>query len=197
MHANTQAAALHDRAAENLRFIRSAMERAGSFTAVPGRGGVWMGATALAAAAVAGAPRASMQWLGIWIAEAGVATAIAVAATTLKARRSGVPLTTGPTRRFALAYLPALAAGGILTFVFAANGLAERLPGMWLLLYGAGVAAGGTFSVRIVPVMGLCFMAAGALACFAPAAWGNVFMAAGFGGLHIAFGLAIARHYGG
>jgi len=30
-----------------------------------------------------------------------------------------------------------------------------------------------------------------------PAAWGHWFMAAGFGGLHIGFGLVIARKYGG
>jgi hypothetical protein len=197
MPADTPAVALHDRAAENLRFIRSAMERAGSFTAVPGRGGIWIGATALAAAYVAGTPATSRWWLAVWLAEAGVAAAIGIVATARKARRSAVSLAAGPARRFALAYVPPLAAGGVLTVVFASNGLVERLPGMWLLLYGAAVAAGGAFSVRIVPAMGLGFMAAGVLSFVAPAVWGNLFMAGGFGGLHIAFGLAIAKRYGG
>jgi len=189
--------ALHDRAADNLRFIRSAMERAGSFTAVPGVGGVWVGVTALAAAAVARKTGSAAAWLSVWLAEGCLAASIAAVATARKARRSAMPLSSAPARRFALAYVPAMAAGAVLTFVFAEHGLVLRLPGMWLLLYGAGLTAAGSFSVRIVPMMGLCFMAAGALACAAPTGWGNAFMAAGFGMLHVVFGIAIARHHGG
>jgi hypothetical protein len=114
-----------------------------------------------------------------------------------KARKSGAPLSTQPARRFAFAYLPPFVAGVVLTAAFVASGLTPRLPGYWLLLYGTAVATGGAFSVRIVPVMGLCFMLLGALALAAPVAWGHYFMAAGFGGLHIGFGLVIARKYGG
>jgi len=85
----------------------------------------------------------------------------------------------------------------VLTAVFVANGLTARLPGCWLLLYGVSGATGGALSVRVVPVMGVLFMAFGVAAFIAPSAWGNIFMAAGFGGLHIIFGAIIARHYGG
>ena len=189
--------ALHAHAMENLRFIRETMERAGSFTAVPGVGGVLMGATALATAPLAGPPRDSGRWLAIWLADAAIAAAIALVTMSRKARRSGAPLFAGPARRFAFAYLPPLVAGIVLTGAFAASGTIARLPGYWLLLYGTALTTGGAFSVRIVPLMGLCFMVLGTVALAAPAAWGHYFMAAGFGGLQIGFGLVIARKYGG
>jgi hypothetical protein len=173
------------------------MERAGAFTAVPGWGGVLMGATAVAATFVSGPPDDSIRWIAIWLADAAVAGAIAVAAASRKARRSGAPLSSAPSLRFVLAYAPPLAAGMVLTPVFATMGLGTRLPACWLLLYGTAVASGGAFSVRIVPIMGLCFMGLGTCAFAAPASIGHWFMAGGFGGLHIVFGLLIARRYGG
>jgi hypothetical protein len=189
--------ALHAHAMDELRFIRATMERAGAFTAVPGWGGVVMGMTALVAGMMAGPPRSDRRWLAIWLGEAVVAAAIAFATMLRKASRSGAPLDATPARRFTLAYVPPLAAGAILTAVFARSDLLTRLPGCWLLLYGAGLTTGGAFSVRVVPIMGLLFMALGAAAFVAPVGWGHYFMAAGFGGLHIVFGLVIARRYGG
>jgi hypothetical protein len=188
--------ALHAHAMDNLRFIRDAMSRAGRFTAVPGWGGVLMGATALATAALArGAP--GTQWIRWWLGEAAVAILIAIVTMMRKARRMQSSLLAAPAKRFALAYVPPLAAGAVLTAAFVDNGLTPRLPGCWLLLYGVGIATGGALSVRPVQVLGLLFMALGAASFAAPAAWGDLFMAAGFGGLHIIFGLIIARNYGG
>ena len=189
--------AIDAHAADNLRYIRETMERAGSFTAVPGWGGVAIGLTAVAAAFVAARQGTPQGWLAIWLAEALVAVAIAAAATVRKARAARMPLLSGPARKFALGFAPPLLVGALLTAALFRAGYAAVLPGMWLLLYGTAVVTGGTFSVPVVPVMGLCFMGVGAVALFAPAAWGNWVMAAGFGGLQIAFGLLIARRYGG
>jgi len=189
---------IHAHAIDNIRFIRDTMSRATQFTALPGWGGVLMGVTALVTAAVSGPPDDSLRWVLIWLADACVAAAIALGAMAMKARRAGTPLTSAaPAHRFALAYLPPLVAGIVLTPVFVLGGLMARLPGCWLLLYGAAAATGGAFSIRIVPILGLCFMALGVVAFAVPAAWGHWFMAAGFGGLHIGFGLVIARKYGG
>jgi hypothetical protein len=188
---------LHQHAAENLRFIRETMARATDFTAVPGIGGVLMGVMALGAAAVAGPPRDTRAWLGVWLATAGVATATGVMAILRKARRHNLPLRGPVVRRFALALVPALIVGVVLTAIFVQNHLAARLPSCWLLCYGAAVTSGGAFSVRPVPFMGAAFIALGVLAFVAPADWGHFFMAAGFGVLHVGFGIVIARNYGG
>jgi hypothetical protein len=188
---------LHTHAMDNLRFIRETMERAGSFTAVPGWGGVAMGVSALAAAAIASRQPTVERWLSTWLLEAVVAFVIAVLAIKRKASATKGPLFSAPARRFVLSFAPPLAVGGLLTVVLYRAGVPSAIPGAWLLLYGTGVVTGGAFSVRVVPVMGLCFMLLGAVALFCPFAWGTTFLAAGFGGLHLAFGIVIARRYGG
>lgn len=189
--------ALHARAMDNLTFIRQTMERATAFTAVPGWGGVGMGILALVAAAVAHTRLTPAEWLGTWLATAIVALTLGGWSMAAKARRAGTAVFSYSGRRFVLSYVPPLLVGALLTGALVRAGLFEALPGAWLLLYGTGVVTGGAFSVRVVPLMGLCFMALGVLALFGPAAWGNALMAAGFGGLHILFGLIIARRYGG
>lgn len=182
---------------DDLRFIRQTMERAGSFTAVPGWGGVAIGVTALVAAWLASRQPATGAWLTVWLATAVLASAIAAVSMTLKARRANVSLRSGPGRKFLLSFLPPVAAAAALTAALYLRGAADLLPGLWLLLYGAAVVTAGTFSVRVVPLMGIGFMLLGALALATPAAWGDVWMAAGFGGLFIVFGILIARRHGG
>jgi hypothetical protein len=183
--------------ADDLRFIRDTMERSAAFTAVSGWGQVLLGFTALAAAAIAARQLSSFAWLSVWLAEGLLAAAIGLLACTWKANRRGLPLFSGPARKVALGLAPPLVAGAFLTFLLFRAGLQSTLPATWLLLYGAGIMTGGAFSVAIVPVMGLCFMLLGGLAVLAPAVWGNWFLAAGFGGLHILFGFLIARRHGG
>ncbi len=188
---------IDSRAREHLRYIRDTLERAGSFTAVPGWGGVVVGLTAFGAAAVAWSQPSVNARLAVWLVEAAVAGVIGVWAVAWKAKSAGVPLLSGPGRRFALSFTPPLAVGALLTLLMWREGLAAILPGIWLMLYGTAVVTGGAFSIEIVPLMGLCFMVLGAVALFSPQAWGDAFMAAGFGGLHVMFGALIARKYGG
>jgi hypothetical protein len=176
---STSPLAIDDHARDNLRFIRETMERATSFTAVPGWGGVAMGITALGAASIAARQTSQHAWLLTWVAEAFVAIGIACWTTYSKARRANTPLVTGPARRFAYSFAPPLFVGALLTVVHLRSHEIGIIPGQWLMLYGAGVVV------------------LGAVALFFPPVWGNSFLAAGFGALHIIFGAVIARKYGG
>jgi hypothetical protein len=182
---------------DNLRFIRETMERASSFTAVPGWGGVVMGVSALGAAYVASQQASAKAWLLTWMAEALLAFVIGGWAMDRKARAAELPLLSGPGRKFALGLAPPMFVGLILTIVLVRTVGITVIPGMWLLLYGTGIVTGGMFSVRIVPVMGLCFMLLGAISLFLPPGGGNIVMGLGFGVLHIIFGIIIARKHGG
>lgn len=188
--------AIEHRAADNLRFIRDTMERAVSFTAVPGWGGFVIGLTALAAGVVAWG-RPPRQQFFIWVAEAILALAIGFLAVGLKSKRLALAPGSRAARRALLSFTPPLAAGAVLSVVLYRIGALGVLPGLWLLLYGAAVVTGGAFSVRIVPVMGLCFMLVGVVSLLLPQAWGNVFLMIGFGLLHMTFGCVIARRHGG
>lgn len=188
---------LHDQAMDNLRFIRDAMENAASFTAVPGVGGIVVGATAFFAAFAAHLSRSPRAWLFIWIGEALLALAIGLGFSGRKARLAGNSLLSRPFRRFVFAMAPPVVAGAVLTVMLNGAGLIRFLPTVWLLLYGAGVACAGAFSVRVVPVMGVSFLALGAVAALSPFVWSDALLAAGFGGLHLIFGGIIARRYGG
>lgn len=189
--------ALDSEAESSIRFIRSTMERAASFTAVPGWGGVAMGVTALLAAWLAQRTTTPSTWLAVWLVEAVLACAIGVWAVGAKARRSDTPLFAGTARRFAMTLAPPIVAAAIATVALARDGQMGLLPPIWLTLYGAGVITGGATSVRAVPVLGLLFMATGAAAFFTPPSWGNTWLALGFGGLQIVFGVYIARRHGG
>jgi hypothetical protein len=188
---------IRDRALDNLQFIRSTMERAGSFTAVPGWGMVVVGCTALAATWLALRAGHEADWLAVWLGEAVLGVVVGGAAMVQKARAANDPLLSGPARRFGLSFLPPLVVGALLTIALYGAGLFWLMPGVWLLLYGTAVATAGAFSVRVVPLMGACFMVLGTAAIFAPQRAWPWFMGAGFGGLNIIFGIIIARRYGG
>ena len=189
--------ALSDRALDNLRFIRETMERAGTFTAISGWGIAAVGLVAVIAAFVAEL-RPTVEWrVSTWVATAAACIALSLWATARKAKRSEISMVSGPAQKLALAFAPAMVVGALLTGALLRIGANDLLPGVWLLLYGTAVVAGGAFSVRIIPVMGLSFMVLGALALFTPAWLGSWLMVGGFGVVHVVFGIQIARRHGG
>ena len=186
-----------DHAAENLVFIRQAMERSATFTTIPGAGGVVMGIVALGASAVAGRQPSPDRWLAVWIGAAAIAAIVGLFAMARKARVAGSNLTGATARRFALGMAAPFVAGAAITYeLWTIRDFTVMAPS-WLLLYGAGVLTGGIFSVPIVRAIGVCFMTLGIAAIVTPPEWGNVWLGIGFGGLHVGFGAYIARNYGG
>ena len=182
---------------DNLRYIRETMERSQSFTAVSGIGGVLMGVIALVAAGLSRFVVTPDAWVALWMGAAALSLAVALAAILRKSRAAGAALLAGAGRKFTWNLIPPLIVGALLTLALTRSGLVEMLPGVWLLLYGTGVVAGGAFSVRVVPLMGFTFLVFGAVALFLPPGWENVIMASGFGGLHILYGIVIWRKHGG
>lgn len=188
---------LHARAMDNLAFIRETMERAGAFTAVSGWGMVAVGISAAIATVLAAQVPMGATWLWIWLGEALLSVAISGWAIARKASAARMPLLSGPGRKFGMSFAPPIVVGAVLTAVLFRLGLLQLLPGLWLMLYGTGVIAGGAFSVRIVPVMGICFVIAGIAAAMMPFAYSSILLGFAFSGLHILFGILIARSHGG
>lgn len=197
MKTMTEPAPIRDHALSNLRYIREAMERASSFTSIPGWGGVAVGITAIAAAVLAHRYGLSREWMLVWLGEAVLAAAIAGVTMVRKAARSHVSFRGAPARRFFISYFAPIVAGAALTIFLAQHGFHTALPAAWLLLYGASFVSSGAYSIPVVPVMGVCFMLLGITACFVPFAAANVLLGVGFGGLHVIFGWVIATRYGG
>lgn len=182
---------------DNLEFIRDTIERSTEFTAVPGYGGVLMGATALGAATVASFQPNYRLWLVTWLADAALAFSIGLLAMWQKSKSVETTLTSIPAKKFARGFAPPLVTGVILTGLLFFNGYIEHLPVVWLTLYGTAVVTGGAYSVRAVPLMGWIFILLGGIAVVLPTAYGNLLMALGFGVMHIIFGIVIGRKYGG
>jgi hypothetical protein len=188
---------ISSQATDDLTFIRATMERSSTFTAVPGIGGMVIGVIALVAAAVAARQATADRWLVTWLAAASVAVAVELVAMMRKAHRAGITLTGMAARRFALGIAAPVVAGAAITYeLWAVRNFTVMTP-TWLLLYGAGALTGGMFSVPVVRAIGICFMTTGIAAILTPPEWADVWLAVGFGGLHIVFGAYIARYHGG
>ena len=189
--------ALHSRAEQNLEYIRQTMQRAETFTSVPGIGGVGMGVVGGIAAFAAARVDTPLEMLAVWIVAAPIAALLGGAFMFAKARRREAPLPGIVVRRFATGLAPPLFVGAVLTWWLLDHGVADIVPATWLMLYGAGAISGGAFSVRPVTSMGICFVVLGLVSAITPADWANVWLGVGFGGLHIVFGSIIAKYHGG
>ena len=189
---------LAGRAEDNLAFVRDVLARSEHFSAIPGWGGIAMGASALVAALVAAMSSSRTVWLGVWLSCAAVAAPIGAVALIRKARRAALPLTASPARRFAMGLMPPICVGGMLTIGARRIDAWSMLAPIWLSCYGIGVlGAGAVSTVRAVPILGACFVVLAGLALATPFSWATAWLALGFGAAHIAAGIFIVRKHGG
>jgi uncharacterized protein (TIGR00645 family) len=163
--------------AEDLRYIRDTIAAAGTFTTVPGKGCIAMGITALAASGLESLPGLAPSWLPIWVGAAIMACAVALYFMEEKAKAQGLSLRRAVARRFFMTLVPAFVAGGVLTAALVHEIGRNSITGLWLLLYGSGLAACGVFAVPAVLVAGLAFMALGTVALGLPASWSPAILA--------------------
>lgn len=187
---------MRNRAEQDLNYIRAAMDRAEGASSVSGLGGMFMGVVGFAAAVwTQSQPHQADQLLG-WIAAAFVAVLIGGVACVGKARRSLGEFHWDPVRRFLLCLLPSLVVGALLTGALWQTQTMWLVPAVWLLCYGCGVVAAGSYAVLPVRLMGACFMLMGVAALILPG-WFNQLLVGGFGGLHLVFGAWVYKKYGG
>jgi len=184
-------------AAANLRYIRDTIDATHTFTTVPGKGCIVMGLAGLTAAGLESIPAMSELWLPIWLATAVVSCTAALFFMERKARAQGLSLRRSVAWRFFLTLIPAFVVGAILTAALVDVVGREAIAAIWLLMYGVGLAACGTFSIPIVLIAGVAFIGLGTVTLAAPAAWAPALLAVGFGGIHIVLGAVIARDHGG
>jgi hypothetical protein len=177
---SAEPAALHDRAIDNIRFIRETMERASAFTAVPGWGQVAVGVTAFVACYLAVHETSQRRWLFTWLAEAIIALLIAGWTLDRKARATATPLASGPARKVAFSLSPPLVVGALLTAVLFKLRVTSLIPGVWLLLLRHGRSHRRHVLGQHRAVDGICFMVLGAVALFVSPPWANWLLAAGF-----------------
>ena len=187
----------HDHALSQLQYIRSTMDGVTRFTAVPGAGTAVIGMTALLAAVLAQMQSTRDEMLLVWVGEAVIAGCVGLAAMVVKSRRTGVDLARGAARKFVLALMPSALCAAAVSLALAMHEQTLLIPGVWLTGYGSAVIAAGAHSVPTIPIMGAGFVAAGLAALFVAPEHQNALLALAFGGLHIAFGVHIARHHGG
>ena len=192
---STVPVSIETRALGTLAYIRTSIEMSGSMV-VPGTAGVVMGSIGVLAA--------------IARCDASVGPALAVdlgarrrhrvpgrrrAHGARRPPRRGHARYLGPVRKFLLCLCPALLAGAVLTFVLWHAALESLLPGTWLLLYGCAVLSASTVTIastmRLICIMGALFVVLGSVAFALPPAAHTAVLGAGFGALHIVFGLLL------
>ncbi len=189
---SANAVRIDSHAVATLRYIRASMDAAAS-VAVPGSAGLAMGSIGVLATVISSTPGLREYWLGVWLMAAAIGGGVGFALMTRPASLRGLSLYGTPLRKFALGLFPALLGGAVMTAVHWFNGNTHAIPGTWLLFYGCALISASVSATRMIALMGASFVLVGLVALLGPDRLQMLLLGAGFGGLHMLFGVLIGR----
>jgi hypothetical protein len=199
-----------DEAQQRMQEIQRIMERATLWTLLPGTAAVIGGTMVLVGCAISFAMFRSLDFADIlklplktqivfclmWFTIGVLGVLVEAILTASAAGRQGLSPSIRSARVAAFSMTPCVIVAMVMTFKFLIP-IAPRpeeiqyIVPVWMMLYGTGVYTAGLFSIRPPRVLGIVFIAAGAVALLAFQQYGLVWAAASFGLLHIFFGLYI------
>jgi hypothetical protein len=194
----------HQEAAEQLRVIRTMMERATIFRALSGEAALLGGAMSLAAGWMSEA-KAGWAWGGVWLGGLAVVILFAVFQLHRVAQSHARPVWSHGLKIALRGALPPLVAGGFVGLLYLRGGgrSAETIAAcFWILHYGLALLAIREFAPKSMIWLGLAFLITGLIALSASTFVQSMnpllvrlgpsgLMAATFGGFHLLYGAAI------
>ncbi len=189
--------------------IRSMMERSTKFLSLSGLSGIGAGIVALVGWGWASSYLKSRFPAGneaavnheeilVFMLASGLvivgALAVAMFFSWRLARKRGLPIWNITARDVVLALLSPLTSGGVFSLILVRQSLYGLIPSAMLLFYGMALVNAGKYTVHDIRILGLSEVLLGLAAGLLPdlALW---FWAAGFGLLHILYGIVMYLKY--
>jgi hypothetical protein len=195
-----------EKSSEDLKHIRSMMERSTKFLSLSGMSGVAAGIFALLGAGAAWKVIRGEWWIGSYPPEVSLAIimlGVMLLAGTAglyfsmrKARRSGMKFWTPVTRQILMDFAIPMVTGGVLCMVLLRKEPVELVPALTLVFYGLALIAAGARTYKEIRILGFCEIGLGIVAALFPS-WEYLlcFWALGFGVLHILYGVIMYCRY--
>jgi len=198
---------------KEIQQIRSLMERSSKFISISGLSSVLIGAYALIGAAIAYVLvygfDSHFSYRDHYISEAGIINKLALVAIMVllmsittgiwmakrKAKKLKQPIWNATSKSLLYAVAIPLITGGILSLIFISKGYYVLIASTLLIFYGLALCAGSVFTFTEIRWLGIFEIALGLLALQFPG-YGLWFWIAGFGILHIIYGIIVHNRYG-
>lgn len=193
---------------QDLREIRSIMERSTKFLSLSGISGVLAGLYALAGAYLAfelfdgqealvpGIPSGEQVWnlllIGIIVLILAITTAVIFSVK--KGKKKGQQVWNSAARRMLVNMTVPLVAGGLLALVFLMKGLVMLMAPVTLIFYGIALYNASKFTYEDVKYLGFIQIVLGLLGAYLTE-YSLLFWAFGFGVMHIVYGIYVNYKY--